>query len=124
MDGVNGLSNSRNGIALGTDTAGVKTAYVGNDIGELKAIRASDGVLKWTYSTGLAVHSHPAIGRDGTIYFGSHDRTFRAVTDNGASYTDLWSKFGPGVHSSAAIAAGGALFIGSYDYPYTFYKFK
>ncbi|MEE8190573.1 MAG: PQQ-binding-like beta-propeller repeat protein, partial [Candidatus Scalindua sediminis] len=41
-----------------------------------------DGMLKWSFTTGGAIKSSPAIGLDRTIYFGSSDGNFYAVGDN------------------------------------------
>jgi outer membrane protein assembly factor BamB len=55
------------------------TIYVGSDDNKLYAIRA-DGTLKWSYTTGSAVRSSPAIGADGTIYVGSFDNKLYALS--------------------------------------------
>ena len=36
----------------------------------------SDGTLKWSYKTGNKIESSPAIGSDGTIYFGQTIKSF------------------------------------------------
>lgn len=41
------------------------------------------GQLKWAFKTGAGISSSPAIGADGTIYFGSEDHNFYAVTPDG-----------------------------------------
>ena len=42
-----------------------------------------DGTVLWTYQTGNAIESSPAIGEDGTIYVGSHDGYLYAISKNG-----------------------------------------
>ena len=42
------------------------------------------GTLKWSYTTGNAVRSSPAIAADGTIYVGSNDRNLYAINPNGS----------------------------------------
>src|SRR3972149_9140724 len=36
-------------------------------------------IVKWTFQTQCPVTSSPAIGEDGTIYFGSKDKKFYAI---------------------------------------------
>jgi outer membrane protein assembly factor BamB len=38
-----------------------------------------DGTQKWEFLTGDAIHSSPALGKDGTIYFGGLDRKLYAI---------------------------------------------
>ena len=47
-----------------------------------------DGTEKWSFETGDGIESSPAIGADGTIYFGSHDGYLYAVNLDG---TEKWS---------------------------------
>ena len=42
-----------------------------------------DGTVSWTFSTGSGIEASPAIGEDGTIYFGANDGYIYAVTKNG-----------------------------------------
>ncbi|MEO0226265.1 MAG: PQQ-binding-like beta-propeller repeat protein [candidate division WOR-3 bacterium] len=71
------------------------------------------GHLRFTYKTGDLVKSSPAIGRDGTIYFGSDDSYLYAVQVNGI----LKWRFPTGgyIISSPAIAGDGTIYFGSYD---------
>ena len=52
----------------------------------------------------------PAIGQDGTIYFGSHDNYLYAINSDG---TEIWrfATAGP-VESSPAIGADGTIYFG------------
>ncbi|MBN1149228.1 MAG: PQQ-like beta-propeller repeat protein [Anaerolineales bacterium] len=43
-----------------------------------------DGSLKWRYETSDAVYASPALGLDGTIYFGSADDYLYALDSGGA----------------------------------------
>ena len=75
-----------------------------------------DGSLKWVFATGSGVESTPALGSDGTIYFGSYDSCLYAVTDNGTSSTLKW-KFrtnGP-VDCSPTVDGDGIIYFGSRD---------
>jgi outer membrane protein assembly factor BamB len=69
--------------------------------------------LKWTFQTGAWVDSSPAIGADGTIYFGSWDTNFYALNPDG---TKKWSFPSGGIiDSSPAIGADGTIYFGSHD---------
>ena len=104
------------------------TIYVGVDPygaamqGDLQIVGNSfyavnpDGTLKWQFPTGDGVESSPAIGPDGTIYFGSYDSTFYAVTDNGTEGTLKWSFKTDGIiDASPTVGADGVVYIGSRD---------
>ena len=68
----------------------------------------------WNYQTGGYVLSSPAIGADGTVYFGSHDYKLYALNPSG---TLLWSyTTGGAIYSSPALAPDGTVYIGSDDY--------
>ena len=75
---------------------------------------ANPGTEKWTFLTGGAVYSSPAVGTDGTIYVGSDDAYLYAVNPNG---TQKW-KFltGNSVQCSPAIGSDGTVYFGSYDH--------
>ena len=68
------------------------------------------GQLKWAFKTGAAIYSSPVIGTDGTIYFGSNDRNFYALTPDGR----LKWKFATDdlIMSSPAIGADGTIYFG------------
>ncbi|RKX23636.1 MAG: hypothetical protein DRP45_10060 [Candidatus Zixiibacteriota bacterium] len=86
--------------------------------------------IVWTHPVGTFYDGHlidgsPAIGDDGTIYFGSDpygafgqtpvpvDTTFWAVNPDG---TRKWAfVMGDGVESSPAIGHDGTIYVGSYD---------
>jgi len=79
----------------------------------LHAIRP-DGTEKWVFDAGARIYSSPAIGADGTIYFGTLDDTglFFAIRPDG---TELWrrSAIAEGAYVSPAIASDGTLFFGA-----------
>lgn len=60
------------------------------------------GTISWTFSTGDAIHSSPAIGLDGTIYVGSDDGHLYAVHPDG---TEKW-KYDAGSPVGAIPAVG------------------
>jgi outer membrane protein assembly factor BamB len=80
--------------------------------GKLEAI-TPHGVQKWIFKTPVDIKSSPAIGADGTIYFGCRDRKIYAVNPDGKL---LWSFLtGAWVDSSPAIGTNGAIYAGSWD---------
>lgn len=92
------------------------TIYIGSfvDDGEsgagLYAI-SSNGREKWHFITqGKEVMTTPAIGQDGTIYFGASDTYLYAVNSSGI---EIWrfATSGP-VESSPAIGADGTIYFG------------
>jgi outer membrane protein assembly factor BamB len=70
--------------------------------------------VRWSFPTGGTVSTSPAIGGDGTVYFGSQDGTFYAINPDG---TLKWTFTSGGAYSnvSPALAADGTVYIGSQD---------
>ena len=76
-------------------------------------IAQTDGTEKWSFATGGAVNSSPAIGSDGTVYFGSDDYKVYALNPDG---TEKWSfTTGSNVKSSPVIGSDGTVYVGSRD---------
>jgi hypothetical protein len=75
-----------------------------------------DGTQKWNCYTGGYVVSSPAIGSDGSIYFGSYDNNLYALT----STRKLNWKYTTGglVQSSPAIGSDGSIYFGSEDHKF------
>jgi len=81
-----------------------------------------DGTIKWTFKAGGAIESSPAIGSDGTIYFGAHNNKFYAVNPDGTQkwvfncgdpvYSPEWDVW-KGIISSPAIASDGTIYFTS-----------
>ena len=76
---------------------------------------------KWTYTTGNAIYSSPAIAPDGTIVFGSSDDKVYGLTPNGTTTpTVKWSYTSPAgawnFDSSPAIAPDGTIYVGGNDW--------
>ncbi|HWD42089.1 MAG TPA: PQQ-binding-like beta-propeller repeat protein [Fimbriimonas sp.] len=68
--------------------------------------------FKWMFSCGI-VHSSPAIGPDGAVYFGSLDQKVYALNPDG---TEKWAyATGDKIKASAALATDGTVYIASYD---------
>ena len=76
----------------------------------------SDGSLKWKFHSGDSITSSPAIGYDGTIYFGNmenYDGRIYAINPNG---TEKWHyDTGDRIASDPAIGDDGTIYIGSAD---------
>ncbi len=54
--------------------------YVGSDDGNLYALDAATGAVKWQVEIGKVEDTSPAIGADGTIYIGSEEeKTIYAI---------------------------------------------
>jgi outer membrane protein assembly factor BamB len=80
------------------------TLYVGAD--HLYAFNP-DGTVKWEFACG-AMWSTPAIGDDGTLYFGSDDGKFYALSPDGKQQ---WSvDVGKDIRSSPAIGKDGTIY--------------
>jgi outer membrane protein assembly factor BamB len=93
-------------------TSSGTTNYQDFSGGKLVAISPSGKVL-WEFKSLCDIKSSPAIGNDGTIYFGGRDRKFYAVSPRGkvewSFATEGW------VDSSPAIATNGTLCFGGWD---------
>ena len=74
---------------------------------------AQSGILKWKFKTENKIMSSPVIGKDGTIYVGSHDEHLYAIKENGRLKWEFEAGFW--VQSSPAIAKDGTIYIGSWD---------
>jgi outer membrane protein assembly factor BamB len=82
---------------------------------ELPVMITNLGTVKWRYHTSdyRAVVTSPAIGSDGTIYFGALNDTLYALNPEG---TLKWSYSTNGdIYSSPAIGSDGTIYFGSYD---------
>ncbi len=81
--------------------------------GAVVALDPSDGSEKWRYTTTARVHTTPAVGLDGTIYFGSDAEELVALSPNGSV---VWTYTADGdVQSSPTIVENGTLYFGSND---------
>jgi outer membrane protein assembly factor BamB len=87
------------------------TVYVGNGDG-LRAVNPSTGTVTWTFSSADVTDS-PAIGGDGTIFFGCKDSSFYAVNPNGTLRFKL--VLGAQVSGSPAIASDGTVWVNADD---------
>jgi len=92
------------------------TVYFGSGDGNIYALEAATGTLKWKFHTGDVVHASPAIS-DGTLFIGSWDSYFYAL--DAATGKEKWRfKTGEdhniynqvGIQSSAAVMDGVVYF--------------
>src|SRR5690242_11962099 len=67
---------------------------------------------KWTYRTGDAVQSSPAIGADGTVFLGSNDNNVYALDGNTGALKWSYATQGPVVFSPA-IGSDGTVYVGT-----------
>jgi eukaryotic-like serine/threonine-protein kinase len=94
--------------------------YVGSGDGNLYALDATSGELKWKFKTGDVVHASPAYA-DGALYFGSWDSFFYAV--DAATGKEKWRFHGgedPLIHNqvgfqSSAAVVDGVVYVGCRD---------
>jgi outer membrane protein assembly factor BamB len=75
-----------------------------------------DGTLKWRYFAGAAIYSSPALGPDGTVYFGTSVGAASAVVAVKADGT-LKGQYSTGVSmlSSPTVGPDGTVYISGYD---------
>ena len=78
---------------------------------KLFAVNAITGQIRWEYATSAATYgSGPAVGADGTVYFGTEDSdgSFYAVSASGAL---KWKKtLGAAVKASPAVTSDGVVY--------------
>ncbi len=94
--------------------------YFGSGDGNIYALDATTGDLKWKFKTGDVVHASPAIA-DGKLFIGSWDSYFYAL--DSATGKELWRfKTGedPDMHNqvgiqSSATVADGVVYFGCRD---------
>ena len=94
--------------------------YFGSSDGNIYALDANSGELKWKFGTGDVVHSSPALA-DGTLYIGSWD-TYLYALDAATGHEKWRFKTGDdpefhnhvGIQSSPAVE-GGVVYFGSRD---------
>ncbi len=75
--------------------------------------RAATPAVVFDFLTGAPVNSTPAIGADGSLYFGSEDNKLYAVLPNGTVRWEFTT--GKGVFSSPALGPDETVYFGSQD---------
>lgn len=107
-------------VYLSSPTVWSGALYFGSGDGNIYALDATSGTLKWKFQTGDVVHASPAIF-DGKLYIGSWDSYFYAL--DAATGKELWRfKTGEdadihnqvGIQSSATVA-NGLVYFGCRD---------
>ena len=97
-----------------------KAVYFGSGDGNLYALDAASGTLRWKFQTGDVVHASPAYDR-GALYFGSWDSFFYAVdADTGKEKWRFQGGTDPNVHNqvgfqSSATIVNGVVYVGCRD---------
>src|SRR6185437_5629121 len=72
-----------------------------------------DGTKPWSFQTGKGIFSSPIVAADGTVYIGSADRTFYALTPEGKL---RWQKLTDEIiDSSGLLDDTGTVYFGSGD---------
>jgi eukaryotic-like serine/threonine-protein kinase len=103
-------------VFLSSPAIAAGVVYFGSGDGNVYALDAASGALRWKFHTGNVVHASPALA-GGVLYVGSWDSYFYAL--DAASGRQLWRfKTGEdpdinnqvGIQSSAVVAAGVVYF--------------
>ena len=88
------------------------SVYFGSGDGNLYAVDAASGELKWKFHTGDVVHASPAYA-DGTLFFGSWDSYFYAVdADTGAEKWRFHGGEDPVIHNQVGFQSSPAVVNG------------
>ncbi len=124
--GIHGLLPRNQTIAdqfdvfLSSPVVAQGAVYFGSGDGNLYAIDAASGELRWKFKTGDVVHSSPAFA-EGVLFFGSWDSYFYAV--DAATGKQKWKFHGgedPAIHNqvgfqSSAAVVNGTVYVGCRD---------
>jgi eukaryotic-like serine/threonine-protein kinase len=89
------------------------TVYFGSGDGNIYALHAATGAIKWKFRTGDVVHASPAIS-GGTLFVGSWDSYFYAI--DATSGQEKWRfKTGedPDIHNQVGIQSSAAIVDGT-----------
>jgi eukaryotic-like serine/threonine-protein kinase len=107
-------------VYLSSPAAWNGAIYFGSGDGNVYALDASTGSLKWKFQTGDVVHASPAIS-DGKLYIGSWDSYFYAL--DALTGKELWrfkTEEDPEIHNqvgiqSSATVTDGVVYFGCRD---------
>ena len=102
-----------NAFGLSAPAVADGTVYVGSDDGNVYALDAATGHVRWTYSTLTYVEAKPVVV-GGTVYIGGADNSVYAL-DAATGHVRWTYTTGDQVYSSPAVA-GGTVYIGSDDH--------
>jgi eukaryotic-like serine/threonine-protein kinase len=99
-------------VYLSSPVAASGAVYFGSGDGNLYALDAASGQLKWKFHTGDVVHASPAYA-DGVVYFGSWDSYFYAVdADTGAEKWRFHGGEDPMIHNQVGFQSSPAVVNG------------
>jgi outer membrane protein assembly factor BamB len=107
-------------VYLSSPVVGEGAVYFGSGDGNVYALNASTGELRWRYQTGDVVHASPALA-NGIVYFGSWDSLFYAVdAETGKEKWRFQGGQDPLIHNqvgfqSSPVVAGGVVYTGCRD---------
>ena len=116
--GLHGLQPKNQTIAdpfdvfLSSPVVARGAVYFGSGDGNLYAVDAATGELRWKFQTGDVVHASPAYA-DGVLYFGSWDSYFYAV--DAATGKEKWRFHGgedPVIHNQVGFQSSPAVVNG------------
>ena len=124
--GIHGLQPKTQTIAdqfdvyLSSPVVAQGAVYFGSGDGNLYALDATTGELKWKFKTGDVIHASPAYA-DGVLFVGSWDSYFYAV--DAATGKEKWKFHGgedPTIHNqvgfqSSAAVVDGVVYVGCRD---------
>jgi outer membrane protein assembly factor BamB len=99
-------------VYLSSPVVAQGAVYFGSGDGNLYALDAASGELRWKFATGDVVHASPAFA-SGTLYFGSWDSYFYAV--DAASGKEKWRIHGgedPVIHNQVGFQSSPAVVEG------------
>ena len=107
-------------VFLSSPVVALGLVYFGSGDGNVYALDASTGDLRWKFATGDVVHASPAIDA-GTLYVGSWDSYFYAI--DAATGKEKWRFHGgedPVIHNqvgfqSSPAVVGGVVYTGCRD---------
>ncbi len=107
-------------IYLSSPTVADGAVYFGSGDGNVYALDATSGSLRWKYQTGDVVHASPAVV-DGFLYVGSWDSYFYAIhVQTGQLKWRFHGGEDPAIHNqvgfqSSAAVVGGIVYVGCRD---------
>ena len=87
------------------------TIYIGSSDTNVYAVNGLTGSLIWTFGTGNAVVSAPALGVDGTLYITSTDGFLYSLESKSAALNWQYNT-GTSITSSPVLAADGTVYFG------------
>jgi large repetitive protein len=98
------------------DTVYITSRYLSDStVGAIAAIDAGTGLVDWQVPTpgGIVFQSSPAVGTDGTIYFGSRNTYIYALNPDGS---EKWSfKTSGWIDATPTLGNDGTIYVGSAD---------